>query len=105
MQYYFEHIQRVKSCLSQMFEHGFLHYRGMEKELQLFVDEAANLNLEKGSELLALLCAKMRLANANECSITQLVLTFCNTLTYYELLLRGLIIQSVIEGVKEGEKL
>jgi len=97
METLFSHIDGVKYTLTQLFESGFLAQRNLENEFLSLSSAAKEMGFAKGAHLLETLVAELAafrgMAEGNE----KLISAYSDAWTYYELVLKMLIVQSITE--------
>jgi hypothetical protein len=103
----FSHLEQTRYVLQQLFEGGFLTVRDTGRDLADCQKAAALLGLGKGSELLSELNAALTGYKAGVVPMAEATLRFANCWSYYELVLKMSVIQtiSVLEEEALDEKI
>ena len=95
MEALFAHIGQVKYLLAQLFESGFLSARNVENELASLAAAAKEMGFLKGSGLLEALAKEMTAFRGSPQGAQGLMQAYSSAWSYYELVLKLLITQSI----------
>ncbi len=91
----FEHIKQVQYLLSRLFESGFTTVINIEKELGECGDQAAELGMINGSELLNSLAETLSKLRAGQADTGEAIRSYCNIVSYYQLMRNVLILENI----------
>jgi len=95
MEVLFAHIDQAKYLLTQLFESGFLSARNVEDELANLALSAKEMGFARGSGLLRALAKEMTAFRGSPQGTQGLMQAYSGAWSYYELVLKLLIIQSI----------
>jgi len=95
MEALFAHIGQVKYLLTQLFESGFLSARNVEDELANLALSAKEMGFSQGSGLLQTLAKEITAFRGSPQGTQGLMQAYSNAWSYYELVLKLLITQSI----------
>ena len=95
METLFAYIGQVKYLLTQLFESGFLSARNAENELTSMAAAAKKMGFSKGSGLLEALAKELTAFRGSPQGAQRLMQAYSSAWSYYELVLKLLITQSI----------
>ncbi|MDR2656078.1 MAG: hypothetical protein LBC56_08470 [Oscillospiraceae bacterium] len=98
----FSHVEQTRYALSHLFEAGLMTARA-EGEISACRKNAAELGLSRAAGLLESLLQRLAAYKSGEENISGAVLRLSNCVSYYDVLLKMLIIKSICKAAQGRE--